>query len=117
MTVDFTGTPDPATAGNVLYTITLANGTVLNWQLERPPNPSATSRQSGIDLGFELRTNGVPRAGDRISLDPTVYTSTNNGNAKAFLNIQSEGFVGRQLLPSGAITAGLDHQRRLCQPR
>ena len=27
-------------------------------------------------------------------------------NAKAFLNIQSEGFVGRQLLTSGAITPG-----------
>lgn len=104
MTVDFTG-PDPAVAGNVLYTITLANGTVLNGSWG-PAQPIGNQPASGIDLGFELRTNGVPRTGDRISVDPTVYTSTNNGNAKAFLNIQGEGFVGRQLLSSGAITPG-----------
>lgn len=104
MTVDFTG-PDPANAGNVLYTLTLANGTVLSGSWA-PGQPIGNQPASGIDLGFELRTNGVPRAGDKITLDPTVYTSTNNGNAKAFLNIQSEGFVGRQLLTSGAITPG-----------
>jgi len=104
MTVDFTG-PDPAVTGNVLYTITLANGTVLNGSWG-PAQPIGNQPAAGIDLGFELRTNGVPRAGDRISLDPTVYTSTNNGNAKAFLNIQGEGFVGRQLLASGAFTPG-----------
>jgi flagellar hook-associated protein 1 FlgK len=104
LTVDSTG-PDPAVAGNVLYTITLANGTVLNGSWG-PAQPIGNQPASGIDLGFELRTNGVPRAGDRISVDPTVYTSTNNGNAKAFLNIQGEGFVGRQLLSSGAITPG-----------
>jgi flagellar hook-associated protein 1 FlgK len=104
MTVDFTG-PDPAVAGNVLYTITLANGTVLNGSWG-PAQPIGNQPAAGIDLGFELRTNGVPRAGDRINLDPTVYTSTNNGNAKAFLNIQGEGFVGRQLLASGAFTPG-----------
>ncbi|RTL46893.1 MAG: flagellar hook-associated protein FlgK [Burkholderiales bacterium] len=104
LTVDFTG-PDPAVTGNVLYTITLANGTVLNGSWG-PAQPIGNQPAAGIDLGFELRTNGVPRAGDRISVDPTVYTSTNNGNAKAFLNIQAEGFVGRQLLASGAITPG-----------
>ena len=60
----------------------------------------------GIDLGFELRTNGVPRSGDTVSIDPTRYTATNNGNAKAFLNIQTEAFVGRQRLEDGSITAG-----------
>lgn len=104
MTVDFTG-PDPATAGNVLYTLTLADGTVLNGSWA-PGQAIGNQPAAGIDLGFELRTNGVPRAGDRITLAPTVYTSTNNGNAKAFLNIQSEGFIGRQLLPSGAVTPG-----------
>ena len=104
MTLDFGG-PDPANAANVLYTLTLANGSVLNgvWS---PGQAIGNQPAAGIDLGFELRTNGVPRSGDRVTLDPTVYTSTNNGNAKAFLNIQSEGFIGRQLLTGGAITPG-----------
>ncbi|MGQ3052831.1 MAG: flagellar hook-associated protein FlgK [Roseateles sp.] len=104
MTLDFGG-PDPLNPANVLYTLTLANGTVLNgtWS---PGQAIGNDPAAGIDLGFELRTNGVPRLGDRISLDPTVYVSSNNGNAKAFLNIQTEGFVGRQLLAGGGITAG-----------
>ena len=60
----------------------------------------------GIDLGFELRTNGVPRKNDRITLEPTIYTGTNNGNAKAFLDIQSETFVGRRVKPDGSIAVG-----------
>jgi flagellar hook-associated protein 1 len=104
MTLEFGG-PDPANAANVLYTLTLADGTVLNgvWS---PGQAIGNEPAAGIDLGFELRTNGVPRSGDRIALDPTIYTSTNNGNAKAFLDIQTEGFVGRQLLAGGGFTPG-----------
>jgi flagellar hook-associated protein 1 FlgK len=104
MTVDF-GAPDPANPANVQYTLTLADGTVLNgvWSAGQP---IGNQPAAGIDLGFELRTNGVPRAGDKLSINPTVYTATNNGNAKAFLNIQTEGLVGRQLLPDGSVTPG-----------
>ncbi len=104
MTVRF-GAPDPTNPANVQYTLTLADGSVLNgiWS---PGQAIGNQPAAGIDLGFELRTNGVPRAGDAISLEPTIYASTNNGNAKAFLNIQSEGFVGRQVLTSGAISPG-----------
>jgi flagellar hook-associated protein 1 FlgK len=99
------GDPDPANANNVQYTLTLADGSVLNgvWSAGQP---IGNQPAAGIDLGFEFRTNGVPRKGDKVSLDPTTYTSTNNGNAKAFLNIQSEGFVGRQTLPDGSVTPG-----------
>ncbi|MFG6465605.1 flagellar hook-associated protein FlgK [Roseateles sp. BYS87W] len=98
-TVDFTG-PDPANAANVLYNLTLADGSVLNGSWS--PGQAIGNQPPGIDLGFELRTNGVPRTGDRISIDPTTYASTNNGNAKAFLNIQTEGFVGGQLIVNGS---------------
>ncbi len=104
MTVDF-GAPDPANPNNVQYTLTLADGSVLNgiWS-----SGQAIGNQpaAGIDLGFELRTNGVPRQGDKISIDPTIYTATNNGNAKAFLNIQSETFIGRQQVAGGGFTPG-----------
>lgn len=104
MTVQF-GAPDPTNPANVQYTLTLADGTVLNgvWSAGQP---IGNQPAAGIDLGFELRTNGVPRSGDKIDLNPTVYTATNNGNAKAFLNIQTDGFVGRQLQPDGSITPG-----------
>jgi flagellar hook-associated protein 1 FlgK len=104
MTVAF-GDPDPANPANVQYTLTLADGTVLNgvWSAGQP---IGNQPAAGIDLGFELRTNGVPRKGDTMSINPTIYTDDNNGNAKAFLNIQTDGFVGRQLLPDGSITPG-----------
>ena len=104
MTLQF-GAPDPANANNVQYTLTLANGTVLNgiWSAGQA---IGNQPAAGIDLGFELRTNGVPRNGDKISIDPTIYTATNNGNAKAFLNIQAETFVGRQQLAGGGTTQG-----------
>ncbi|MCE4554817.1 flagellar hook-associated protein FlgK [Roseateles cellulosilyticus] len=99
------GDPDPNNANNLQYTLTLADGSVLNgvWSAGQP---IGNQPAAGIDLGFEFRSNGVPRTGDVVTLAPTAYTSTNNGNAKAFLNIQSEGLVGRQTLPDGSVTAG-----------
>ncbi|MCY4743669.1 flagellar hook-associated protein FlgK [Pelomonas sp. UHG3] len=104
MTVVFGGA-DPADASAVTYTLTLADGSVLNGSW-KSGQPIGTPPSLPADLGFELRTNGVPREFDTLSIAPTVYTSTNNGNAKAFLNIQSEAYIGRQLLPDGSITAG-----------
>lgn len=104
ITLEF-GDPDPANAANLQYTLTLADGSVLNgiWS---PGQAIGNQPAAGIALGFELRTNGVPRKGDKVALDPTVYTATNNGNAKAFLNIQSDGFVGRRLQPDGSLSPG-----------
>jgi flagellar hook-associated protein 1 FlgK len=104
MSIEF-GDPDPANPNNVQYTLTLADGTQLAgvWSAGQP---MGNQPAAGIDLGFELRTNGVPSKGDKISLDPTTYTSTNNGNAKAFLNIQTQAFVGQRLLPDGSIAPG-----------
>ena len=104
MTVEF-GDADPANPNNVQYTLTLADGTQVAgvWSAGQP---IGNQPANGIDLGFEMRTNGVPRKGDKIAIDPTTYTATNNGNAKAFLNIQTEGFIGRQVQPDGSITPG-----------
>jgi len=104
ISVDF-GPADPLNPNTMPYTLTLADGSTLPgvWAAGQP---IGNQPGLGIDLGFELRTNGVPRAGDKIQLDKTLYTSTNNGNAKAYLNIQAEAFIGRQLLPDGSITAG-----------
>jgi len=99
------GDPDPADANKVLYSLTLADGSVLSgsWGAGQA---IGNQPAAGIDLGFEMRLNGVPRKGDTIAIDPTVYTATNNGNAKAFLNIQTEAFVGQRVLADGSIAVG-----------
>ncbi|CAN5294896.1 flagellar hook-associated protein FlgK [soil metagenome] len=106
MTVAF-GDPDPARPGQLLYTITQSDGTVLNgsWKSGQPignePNAALP-----IDIGVELKLNGVPRKGDSITLAKTQFPSTNNGNAKAFLDIQKDSFVGRRVQADGSITLG-----------
>lgn len=104
MTLAF-GAADPADPNARQYTLTLSDGSVLNgvW---RAGQTIGNQPDLGINLGFEMHTNGVPREGDSISIERTVYTATNNGNAKAFLDIQNEAFIGRQILADGSITAG-----------
>lgn len=106
MTIAF-GAVDPTNSAKRLYTLTLADGSVLNgsWGAGQPigNEPNAVPP---INLGFELTLNGVPRQGDSITLDPTRFPSNNNGNAKAFLNIQKETFVGRRQQPDGSIAVG-----------
>ncbi|HEY4082042.1 MAG TPA: flagellar hook-associated protein FlgK [Burkholderiaceae bacterium] len=106
MTINFTG-PNAADSTKMDYTLSLANGTVLTgtWTAGKPIGNEPDANPA-IDLGFELQLNGVPRAGDSIEVDPTQFTGNNNGNAKAFLNMQTEDFVGRQLLPDGSLSPG-----------
>jgi flagellar hook-associated protein 1 FlgK len=55
---------------------------------------------------WQLSLNGVPATGDRISIAPNDYWTTNNGNAAAMLALRDEGFVGRQDLGGGSIAPG-----------
>lgn len=90
---------------SINYTVTLADGSVITdeWSAgERIGNfPLA-----GIDLGFELRLNGVPRDGDIIDVKKTDFPASNNGNAKAFLDMQGEQFVGRTVQADGSMLRG-----------
>ncbi|MET0519269.1 MAG: flagellar hook-associated protein FlgK [Burkholderiaceae bacterium] len=101
------GTVDPADASRVLYTLTLADGSTLSgsWKageaIGNTPNANPP-----IDLGFELKLNGVPRNGDTMTLSATQFTSTNNGNAQAFLGLLTEGMVGRSIAPDGSTIPG-----------
>lgn len=101
------GDPDPANPAKLQYTLTLADGSVLNGTWAAGQNignePNAVPP---IDLGFEMSLNGVPRKDDTISLEKTQFPATNNGNAKAFLNIQGEKFVGQRQRPDGSIAVG-----------
>lgn len=94
------GTANPD--GTVNYQLTTQTG-VYNgvW---RPGEP--LGNEVGVALGFELRLTGVPKENDRITLDPTRFPQQNNGNAKAFLDLQEQGFVGQRDLGGGVIAAG-----------
>jgi flagellar hook-associated protein 1 FlgK len=48
----------------------------------------------------------VPKENDRITLEPTRFPQQNNGNVKAFLDLQAAGFIGQRDLGGGAIALG-----------
>lgn len=43
--------------------------------------------------GFEVKLDGVPKSGDRLSVAPTVSITSNNGNALAFVQLAKTGIV------------------------
>jgi flagellar hook-associated protein 1 FlgK len=47
-----------------------------------------------LDGRLALDLRGVPAAGDRLELGPTLNPSANNGNAMALSNLREERFVG-----------------------
>lgn len=106
MTIVF-GDTDPLDSSKRLYQITLADGSTLDgsWAAGKPIGNQPTSTPP-INLGLELQLNGVPRKGDSITLDPTKFSTSNNGNAKAFLNMSLERFVGQQINADGSSTPG-----------
>jgi len=101
------GDPDPTNPAKLQYTLTLGDGSVLTGTWSAGQNignqPNAVPP---IDLGFELSLNGVPRKDDTITLERTQFPATTNGNAKAFLNIQGEKFVGQRVRADGSIAVG-----------
>jgi flagellar hook-associated protein 1 FlgK len=56
--------------------------------------------------GFELKLNGVPKSGDTVAVKPTTSTEANNGNALAFVGIDTKGIVGGSTLANGTVTPG-----------
>ncbi|OWQ91321.1 flagellar hook-associated protein FlgK [Roseateles aquatilis] len=91
---------------SINYTITLSDNTSVSgtW---KAGGAIGNDPANGVDLGFELRMNGVPREGDKIALDVSdKVVSTNNGNAKAFLALQTTPFVGKQLQADGTTSRG-----------
>ncbi|MCV2423325.1 flagellar hook-associated protein FlgK [Paucibacter sp. DJ2R-2] len=101
------GDPDPTNPAKLQYTLTLGDGSVLTgtWSAGQNIGNQPTAVPP-IDLGFELSLNGVPRKDDTITLERTQFPATNNGNAKAFLNIQGEKFVGQRVRADGSIAVG-----------
>ncbi|MDB5816794.1 MAG: flagellar hook protein [Rhizobacter sp.] len=55
---------------------------------------------------WQLQTTGSPRSGDTLSIAPTVYTATNNGNALAMVNMRTTAIVGLNTLSDGTLGNG-----------
>ncbi|HEX2013039.1 MAG TPA: flagellar hook-associated protein FlgK, partial [Roseateles sp.] len=91
---------DPARPG-VDYVMTMSDGSTVTgtWY---PGEALGSEPLSGVDFGFRLALNGVPKTGDTLTIDPTKSVASNNGNAQAFLAIQKEAFVGRGVNGVGA---------------
>jgi len=99
------------------YQLTLADGTVYTgtWYAGQSigVDPNAAPP---MDLGFKLSINGVPKVpetvngvaypGDTIDITLTKFPANNNGNAKAFLALQKEAYIGQSVLPDGSLSAG-----------
>ena len=56
--------------------------------------------------GFELNLNGAPKDGDTIGVAPTLYPSSNNGNALSLLALRDEDIVGRINQGAGGTAPG-----------
>lgn len=103
MSVQF-GAVNPAD-NTVAYSITMSDGSVVNGNW-KAGSTIGNEPLAGIDLGFELRLNGVPRPGDTLDISATKFPAANNSNGKAFLNLQKENMVGRVLLADGSLSRG-----------
>lgn len=91
-------TLDPTLTANFTFTSDTGN---YSWELRDPANTLVSSGTAtwtpgqSISLnGFELDLNGVPKSGDTLAVAPTVYPSTNNGNARALTALREERLVG-----------------------
>ncbi|TBO32716.1 flagellar hook-associated protein FlgK [Aquabacterium lacunae] len=110
--IRFASTPAAGTQQSVAAPLqvnfTSDNG---HYDLEYPPGTPVASGQwvQGQPIaynGFELSLNGVPRNGDKLTVQQTQYVSTNNGNALALLDLRDEDLVGRVI--ADANQDGLD---------
>jgi flagellar hook-associated protein 1 len=61
-------------------------------------NGSATW-QAGTPIalnGFEMTLAGVPASGDRFTVDKTAFPASNNGNARALVDLRDAALVGQR---------------------
>ena len=58
--------------------------------------------------GFELRLNGIPLAGDTLSVARTAFPAGDNGNANALLALRDATFVGERTIAPGVVAPGVN---------
>lgn len=78
--------------GDYSWTLTDADGNVTG-----SGNSTWTAGRTIEVNGFELNLNGVPKSGDGITVSPTLYPASSNGNALAMSSLADDPFVGMTL--------------------
>ena len=89
-------------------------GVNYTWELRDRITGSVTSSGTGtwragqpIELnGFALSLNGVPNAGDTVTVDKTLFPASNNGNALAMSSLSDDALVGLGLDADGNYVGG-----------
>lgn len=89
-------------------------GVSYTWELRDRVTGSVTSSGTGtwkagqpIELnGFALSLNGVPNAGDTVTVDKTLFPASNNGNALAMSSLADDALVGLGLDADGNYVGG-----------
>jgi flagellar hook-associated protein 1 FlgK len=88
-------------SGGYSYTLTDASGNTT-----ASGNATWTAGQPIALNGFQLNLNGVPAAGDTLSVVKTAHPASNNGNALAMVALRDETFVGRDKQIDGSLLDG-----------
>lgn len=90
---------DPTLKANITFTSSTG---AYNWSLVNASNTvvsaGSATWQAGQPIalnGFELQLNGVPATGDTVTVAPTTYSASNNGNARAMLALRDDPMVGQ----------------------
>ena len=91
------GSVDTSLLTNISFTSDTGDYT---WELRDRVTGSVTSSGTGtwhagepIALnGYELTLNGVPKAGDTVTVDKTLYPASNNGNALALSSLADDAW-------------------------
>jgi flagellar hook-associated protein 1 FlgK len=89
--------------GHYTWQLADSTGTVVQSSAPLPAaQPQWTAGQS-INLdGWQLNLNGVPLSGDTITVAPTLFPATNNGNARTIADFRDAAIVGVQGGSGGA---------------
>lgn len=101
-----TGTPDTQLLTNISFTSDTGDYT---WELlDRDTGALVNvgtgtwTAGEGISLnGFTVSLNGVPKTGDSITVDKTLFPGSNNGNALAMSSLADDRIVGMSLDDNG----------------
>jgi flagellar hook-associated protein 1 FlgK len=104
-------TLNPQNTATVSFTSDTGNYT---WELrDRTTNALVSSGSATwtagtpIQLnGWEMQLSGVPRTGDVLTVAKTDYPASNNGNARAIVDLRDAGLVGQQTLVGGVVVPG-----------
>lgn len=106
-----TGTPDTQLLANISFTSDTGDYT---WELiDRDTGAlmnvgtGTWTAGEGISLnGFTVSLNGVPKTGDSITVDKTLFPGSNNGNALAMSSLADDRIVGMTLDSNGSPIGG-----------